>query len=169
MVASSDDYTVAMLAAYYSGLRLTAESGVLIPPGFAPTNPNFQELYPEPKYVHDVFESNPLVKYRGRVAALNYGFKRIFYNNTHHYFADFYVAWYHSGPIGILYNNLREAGQNIYDRHAYAETAADVLVNDVAVNHVSQVKGWLSNDLMQLPQLLEEDACADTIDEIYAG
>jgi hypothetical protein len=66
-------------------------------------------------------------------AALNYGFKRIFYDNTHHYFASFYQAWFYGSTISKGYNQLREQDQFNRGEQDYYATAADFLVSEAAI------------------------------------
>jgi hypothetical protein len=100
-------------------------------------------------------------------AALDYGFRRVFYSNTHHYFANFYQAWFWGSEISREFNAWREVDQLYKKReNEYDDAAADILIAEIAVEHVRQTK---SEGIQELPRLLAEDACASTVSEIYAG
>ncbi len=183
----TDAQLVIYLTAYYTGMRVTVPflgvegwREIPIPPGYFargqehelwsmgddreaslrsldPLDPRFRP----PLYPHKIPKNEAIAD------ALNYGFKRMFYNNTHHYFADFYLAWFWGGPAAREINNRWERGQIEQNPDVYIDSASDILVAEVAIDHVRQTQGWFSNDLTLLPSLLIKDLCGSTMDEIY--
>jgi hypothetical protein len=63
-----------------------------------------------------------------------------------------------------LHNNLREVNQYANEGHPYYESAADILIAEVAIRHALQTR---SEGIGTLPQLLRQDACGDSLEEIY--
>jgi RHS repeat-associated protein len=163
----NDDWAVHMLGGYYAGFRMTQpflDRCLAIPPGIMIRNTT-PERWPLPgELLWRVFEEPPVEG--AEAQALDYGFRRIFYNNTHHYFANFYEAWFWGSTIAREHNNRREANQYNNEGHPYYESAADILLVEVAIRHANRAK---SEGIEILPQLLRQDACGSTLDEIYAG
>ncbi len=100
-------------------------------------------------------------------AALEYGFRRAFYDNTHHYFFNLYVAYFYSPWISQQYNDSREREQYQTGESNYYDSAADIIVGDVANNHALRIIGF--HGVERLPDLILEDVCGDSIEEIYEG
>ncbi len=119
--------------------------------------------------IWQVFDEPPV---EGAVeAALSYGFRRVFYENTHHYFVNFKMAWFYGVGLSRQYNNRRESRQ-LGDREGrrYYEAVSDVHIFEIAQKHVRQIKAYaFIGGIEILPQLLRKDACGDSIEEIYAG
>jgi hypothetical protein len=162
-----------MLAAHYSGIKLTVNLlglEILNPclpeldPAFANTVQD-RWLLPDPT-AYQVFQTPPVSG--AKEAALKYGFKREFYSNTHHYFAVFYSAWFYGAGIAGVYNAKREFDQVQQGQSDYANSAADVLVAEVAIKHVKKIQEQLGLNIGMLPSYLKEDACGDSLEAIYA-
>ena len=80
------------------------------------------------------------------------------------------MAWHYGPAFARLQNNVRERHQHITLGYDYFETAADILIVDVAIEHVRQIQVPFGVSALEtLPQLLIEDACGDSIEEIYDG
>ncbi|MBI1877046.1 MAG: hypothetical protein HYR94_02210 [Chloroflexi bacterium] len=169
--STRDDNTVMMLAHYYAGITL----------GPPPLNvPNLTQRAPEiwdakidsnpQKSIYSL--DNPKERYdlsvlqEERTAALNYGFKRFMFDNTHHYFVVFYYAWFWTSLGGATMN---EGWELIGNAQLGGERdVADVATARLAIRHMRHVHGWFYNELSLLPSLLRRDVCADSIEAIYA-
>ena len=57
-----------------------------------------------------------------------------------------------------------EVNQYANEGHPYYESAADILIAEVAIRHALQTR---SEGIGTLPQLLRQDACGDSLKEIY--
>ncbi len=191
-----DDWAVMLLAEYYSGIPTAWQiGGIMLPnigggffPGITPQVipfPQIQDRWREPQKVHDLNSTE------GQEARRRYGFKRIFYTNTHHYFAEFYSAWFWGTFIAKAFSTEREKRQTWFEGQSYFEGAADIAVADIARRHVEHIRktqwtvilgaggpggiGLLPvklsnrNALAILPQLLAHDACARSEQEIFAS
>jgi len=161
---ASDDVVVMLLTQYYSGMNATWQFGDWIlasPPGFALPNYQFtRERWQEPEHIHD----SPEVRRQ-------YGFKRPFFTNTHHYFADFYTAWFWGPNLSWSVNTVREIYQNRFTGQAYFEGAADVAIQDIAIRHVQSLytlRFSSKRAIQQLPQLLAQDACANSDKDVFS-
>jgi RHS repeat-associated protein len=166
----SDDWVVHMLAGYYSGYRMTGEllgCTMAIPPGWISRGNTPERYWPRDDSIWRIHSESPDERVRAEAAALNYGFKRIFYINTHHYFANFHMAWFYGSFSASASNNPREQYQYFIQGVDYYETAADILIVDVAIKHVKQIRTTPGTGIEMLPQLLREDACGDSIEKIY--
>ena len=165
-VQLDDGWVVQMLGGYYAGFRITQNvfgCSFAIPPGFIVRDPT-PERWPTPgNLLWRVFDDPPVEG--AEEEALSYGFKRIFYNNTHHYFANFYEAYFYGSTVARQHNNRREVRQYRDEGHPYYESAADILIAEVAIGHAQQA---LNTGIEALPQLLRQDACGDSLEEIYA-
>jgi len=191
---ASDSLTVMLLAQYYSGIPATwnffggtipAIGGVFDPvPGhsFASVVPPFPDLgdrWLGPTGIHE--QNN-----QGQELRLRYGFKRVFFNNTHHYFAEFYLNWFWGGILDVEnWSRTREIDQYKNGGQLYSETAADIALSAIAREHVKRIKalrntvqyGALIGEhsalpgraIQVLPQLLAQDACGNSDPDIYAG
>jgi hypothetical protein len=191
---ASDSLTVMLLAQYYSGIPATwnffgvtisAIGGIFDPvagrsfASVVPPFPDLQDRWVEPKGIHDQNS-------QGQALRLRYGFKRVFFTNTHHYFAEFYLNWFWGGIFDVEnWSRNREIDQYKNRGQPYSETAADIAVSVIAREHVKRIK-TLRNTIQYgafigehsalpgraiqvLPQLLAQDACGNSDPDIYAG
>jgi RHS repeat-associated protein len=163
-IPMSDGWTVKMLGSYYSGFILTHEvcgwpfalpAQAIIPVG------QIERWTLKDLSAWSALEEPPVQG--AKEAALSYGFRRIFYNNTHHYFANFSMAFFFSSWAAREYNASRE-NSTMEGEHYYFDAAADILIAEVAIRHAEKV---LREGIERLPQLLREDACGDSLEEIY--
>jgi RHS repeat-associated protein len=171
-----DPGIVWFLAVYYTGSRLTiGDSPVLCPPGALCRDLDWaftigdRWLLPDSLAYRVVENPRPA---GSEEATLQYGFKRMFYDNTHHYFFDFYVAYFWGPWLETLYNDRREVEQLDNGEQNYYEAAADIMIGRVAADHAFTVLGGPIDGvsrLDQLPDLLLRDACGNTVEEIYEG
>ncbi len=193
----SPSQTVMQLAEYYAGIPATwgpipAIPGLYIPgiiPQVAPFPGKGDRYLLEDNAVHGPSD-DPVAQ----AARQQYGFKRIFFSNTHHYFGDFYVAWFWGGPFATRFN-VRHEQQATFDpnpqrRQQYDEGIADLALAEVAIRHAEYLKSlrftpeygqtspaghglaaisFRKNPMGLLPQLLAQDACAKSYEEIYAN
>jgi RHS repeat-associated protein len=168
------DWIIQLLAGYYAGFRInynisfrikqrTFGCTLLIPPGVIVRDTTPERWLLQDNIVWQAVDDPPVAG--AEEAAINYGFKRIFYDNTHHYFADLYLAYFYGSTFARQYNNRREAEQYRANPQDYYSSAADILVAEVAIKHAQQVR---ENGIETLSQLLREDACGDSLEEIYA-
>lgn len=191
---ASDSLTVQLLAHYYAGIRSTWQVGpftVWALGGVFHEHEYFQD--PTPRFtIGDRWRVTDPAVYQftpeGEQARRKYGFKRIFYTNTHHYFADFYLAWFWGGWIAGIYNEEFEKWQyrnapTDRKRDVYFDSLADIVVADVAIRHARIIKqlaglgkyGAVVGErsvlpgkaIQELPRLLLQDLCATTDNEIF--
>ncbi|MCP4537123.1 MAG: RHS repeat-associated core domain-containing protein, partial [Chloroflexi bacterium] len=165
----NDNWIVQMLGGYYAGFWVTENflgCSVAIPPFvlWRGTTPERWRL-PNPK-AWQVFDKPPVEG--AEEAALDYGFKRTFYNNTHHYFASFRLAWEYTPAFARYFDHRREANQLTDGENGYYDSAADILITETAIKHVNEIYWTTGANIDMLPQLLREDACGDSLEEIYA-
>ena len=165
----SDTWIVKMLCAYYSGFRVTRDLGCLTLPVLPPVlsrGPTRERWRLQDPKAWQVFDEPPVDG--AEEAALHYGFKRIFYDNTHHYFASFCEAWMYGSIVARYHNHFRELGQYASGQNDYYDSAADILVTEVAIEHMEELYWTMGTPIDTLPQLLGEDVCGDSLEEIYA-
>ncbi len=106
---ATDGVTVMVLAQYYSKIRIAGpNSGMLLPGNPAVPRSYFRdqdkELYPT------LWPSDRLPTSNERA---RYGFKEVFWNNTHHYFADFYHNYFLGDNISMTGAYGRETAELI--------------------------------------------------------
>lgn len=141
--------------------------------------------YPDFEWDHpiDVFDS-PL----GQEMRQGYGFRRPYFDNTHHYFGYLKMAYYYGGNTANIVNKQREiptlqAVKSLWQsnmgtpeeqaheqRYAwyYREAVYDLyIVHEAAA--VAFATKWLFNDNIDfLPQLLYEKWCAEDEAEVWS-
>ncbi len=180
---AGDGLTVKFLAQYYSGIPATWQFGPLTLAAIGGVyNPNpgtpFSQVLPFPVIQDRWVEPNgvhlPLDSQEGQEIRRKYGFKRIFFTNTHHHFAEFYSAWFWGSTLAEAFSTERERRQTNFEGQPYFEGAADIAVADVARRHVERIQGLEGspiqrNALAALPQLLAQDACAKSDQEIFSN
>ncbi|MDY7077504.1 MAG: RHS repeat-associated core domain-containing protein, partial [Chloroflexota bacterium] len=161
----SDYEIIRVLAEYYSGIKTTytIEFGVDdweviiggIPAPYNPPIPHpFFRLLPCP-------ERWPISWKRpdeppSLVELAVYGFKRQYWQNTHHYFADFYLAYEFGAAPEVVVNTAMEMYQYSHEGHPLIESVNDVRIGFVAVEHAKLVQ---EKGIEVLPGLLYEEMC----------
>jgi len=191
-----DGWIVMMLADYYAGIRAVNDQGFAMP--FNPTDQIWgndpgtyfqrpvQERWPTGDARRPLL-NNYTPGSGGGEARAQYGFKRIFYDNTHHYFQVFYHAWFFGPGPAEFVNRHREPSQLTAGVQSWDQAAADLAVGDLAIRHFNDIEdqrysaeyGGLSifgihilagdGVMALLPQLLARDACGKTHEEIHEG
>ncbi len=163
----TDGMTVMILAQYYSAIRIQTRDFELFGrhPLF-PGNPALPGGYfrgqDQERY------QIPIPPTRDEIA--KYGFKKIFWNNTHHYFADFYHTYFLGDNISFVGAYGRETLQFATGANQIEETLADYAIHWVAKDHVHQVSSYstmlgayvapvIPGRIEILPGLLRTDAC----------
>ena len=85
-----------------------------------------------------------------------YGFKGLYWNNTHHYFADFYIACEFGATPEVLVNTAMEIRQYFSRENTLIESASDMAIGLVAARHAKIVR---EQGIEILPTLLYEEVC----------
>lgn len=152
------------LAEYYSGIKTTYtvdleidDRRVIIDGVPAPYNPPIPHPFfrgPTPEHWPPGW--NPETETPSLTELANYGFKRQYWQNTHHYFADFYIAYEFGVAPEIMVNTLMEIYQHFGEEHPWIECFNDVRIGFVAAEHVQFVQ---ENGIEVLPTLLYEKMC----------
>ncbi len=179
----TDGVTVMVLAQYYSKIRITGPVIKGVDPGMLlPGNPAVPRSYfrDQDKELYGISE-RPSPR-----EIAQYGFKKNFWNNTHHYFADFY----HNYFLGDTISTFGAVGREIAELAAYQfpvldpyipvpgnrpeEVVADLQLYTVVRRHVYQTTNYstmlgaykapfIPGKIEILPTLLRRDACESLI------
>jgi RHS repeat-associated protein len=159
----SDEEIMRELAEYYSGLKTTyvveleiADWRVIIGDIPAPYNPPIPHPFfrwPTPEHWPPDwrYDEDPSL-----IDLAAYGFKRQYWQNTHHYFADFYIAYEFGVVPEVMVNTLMEIYQHFGAGHPFVESFNDVKIGFVAAKHAQSVK---DDGIKTLPALLYEEMC----------
>jgi len=85
-----------------------------------------------------------------------YGFKRQYWQNTHHYFADFYLAYEFGDTPEVMINTAMEVQQRFGRHDPWIECINDVRIGFVTAEHARLVR---EQGVEVLPGLLYEEIC----------
>jgi len=198
-LVSEEAMVLDLLAWYYSGIPFTF-LGLYLPwvPQETVNQPGDPDRWPVPKWYeqenpnafewnHPINQPGSDVGYAMRWANGGYGFKRPYYNNTHHYFAFLKYAYYGPGPAVRYLHKQREiqdqvqpaldiipaqeqAGESpsdIEQRYAwmYREAVYDLYIVDEAIELAWDV---LMTGVDAIPNHIESKWCASTEAEVWS-
>jgi hypothetical protein len=158
----SDYETIRVLAEYYSGIKSTYVIEPAIDdwtiiigglPNLPIPHPFFRWL-PTPERWPIPWE--PPDSPPSLVQLASYGFKRQYWQNTHHYFADFYLAYEFGVAPEVMVNTLMEIYQHFGEGHPLVESINDIRIGFVAAEHAQCIR---ENGIEALPILLSDEMC----------